>query len=275
MTDTSLRRAVADALARFTAPSLLGPAVELFGALGYTSERRFDVDPAGGRGLLEALGLADKLNAHRALLDEWRAAELIFQLTAEEISASGQMALFDTRQVDQTRIESYLFLAIDLSGASYTRTELATITREINRHLLMPVLVLFRHGANLTFAVIDRRLHKLDQNRDVLEKVTLIKDIAFAQPHRAHVEILADLSLPQLAREAGVSNFVELHRAWRTVLDSSALNRRFYREVANWYFWAVEQVEFPAGAQSDRAVRNATSLIRLITRVIFVWFLKE
>lgn len=275
MTDVSLRRVVTDALAHFTAPSLLGPAVELFGALGYRSNRRFDVNPAGGHALLEALGLVGKLNAERALLAHWHAAELIFQLTAEEILTTGQMALFDTRQVDQTRIESYLFLAIDLSGASYTRTELATITREINRHLLMPVLVLFRHGATLTFAVIDRRLHKLNEARDVLEKVTLIKDIAFSQPHRAHIEILADLCLPQLAREASVSNFVELHRAWRTVLDSSALNRRFYREVANWYFWAVEQVEFPAGAQDDRAVRNAPSLIRLITRVIFVWFLKE
>jgi adenine-specific DNA-methyltransferase len=275
VTDVSLRRIVADALSHFTAPSLLGPAMELFGAVGYRSNRRFDVNPAGGHALLEALGLTDTLNTERALLSHWRAAELIFQLTAEEISSAGQMALFDTRQVDQTRIESYLFLAIDLSGASYTRTELATITREINRHLLMPVLVLFRHGATLTFAVIDRRIHKLNEARDVLEKVTLIKDIAFAQPHRAHIEILADLSLPQLAREASVSNFVELHRAWRTVLDSSALNRRFYREVANWYFWAVEQVEFPAGAQDDRAVRNATSLIRLITRVIFVWFLKE
>jgi len=90
------------------------------------------------------------------------------------------------------------------------------------------------------------------EQRDVLEKVTLIKDIVFAQPHRAHVEILADLALPKLAHAPGVSNFVELHRAWRAVLDSSELNRRFFREVANWYFWAVEQVEFPAGAQADR-----------------------
>ena len=34
-------------------------------------------------------------------------------------------------------------------------------------------------------------------------------------------------------------------------------------------------MEFPAGVQADRALRNATSLSRLITRLIFVWFLKE
>ncbi|MBP1467705.1 Eco57I restriction-modification methylase domain-containing protein [Candidatus Chloroploca sp. M-50] len=275
MTDTALRHTITAALARFTAPSLLGPAVELFAALGYQSKRRFDVEPHGGHELIDALGLTGKLNAERALLEQWHAAELVFQLTADEVNASGQLPLFDTRQVEQTRIESYLFIVVDLLGASYTRTQLAMITREVNRYLPMPVFVLFRHGAALTFAVIDRRLHQRDANRDVLEKITLIKDIVFAQPHRAHVEILADLALSQLVHEHSVSNFVELHRAWRSVLDSSALNRRFYREIANWYFWAVERVEFPAGAQADRALRNATSLIRLITRLIFVWFLKE
>ncbi len=275
MTDLPLRQQITDALARCTAPALLAPALQLFAALGYTSERRIALNPAGGHALLETFGIAAAINPERALLAEWHAAELIFQLTAEEIRASGQIPLFDTRQVDQTRIESYLFLAIDLAGASYTRTQLATITREVNRHFLMPVCILFRHGGALTLAVIERRLHQRDEHRDVLEKVTLIKDIVLAQPHRAHVEILADLALPQISREYGVSNFVELHRAWQAVLDSSTLNKRFYREVANWYFWAVEQVEFPDGAIGDRGVRNATSLIRLITRLIFVWFLKE
>ena len=47
----------------------------------------------------------------------------------------------------------------------------------------------------LTFSIINRRLNKKDESKDVLEKVTLIKDIDFAEPHRAHIEILADLSL--------------------------------------------------------------------------------
>ena len=48
----------------------------------------------------------------------------------------------------------------------------------------MPALVLFRHGDSLTLAIINRRLHKRDAAKDVLEKVTLIRDIQFAQPHR-------------------------------------------------------------------------------------------
>lgn len=41
----------------------------------------------------------------------------------------------------------------------------------------MPVMILFKHGSLLTLSVINRRLHKWDESKDVLEKVTLIKDI--------------------------------------------------------------------------------------------------
>jgi len=37
----------------------------------------------------------------------------------------------------------------------------------------------------------------------------------------------------------------------------------------------MDNVEFPDDAGKDKEVRNATSVIRLITRLIFVWFLKE
>ncbi|NJL06446.1 MAG: N-6 DNA methylase [Chloroflexaceae bacterium] len=139
----------------------------------------------------------------------------------------------------------------------------------------MPILILFQHGALLTISIINRRLHKRDARRDVLEKVTLIKDIRAAEPHRAHLEILYDLSLPVLAAAHPVGSFGELQRAWATVLSSAELNKRFYREIASWYFWATQQVTFPAGVEPDAAKRNDVAIIRLITRMIFVWFLKE
>jgi hypothetical protein len=139
----------------------------------------------------------------------------------------------------------------------------------------MPALILFVHGPTLTLSVINRRLHKRDESKDVLEKVTLIKDIQFANPHRAHVEILYDLSLEALQEKPGFRNFVELHSAWQKTLDSSELNKRFYQEIANWYFWACEEARFPKAAGKDKKTRNAVSLIRLITRLIFAWFVKE
>jgi hypothetical protein len=162
-----------------------------------------------------------------------------------------------------------------LTSDHYTRTQFADITREINKLFDMSVMVLFRHGGCLMLAIINRRLHKRDESRDVLEKVTLIKDIRFASPHRAHVEILFDLSFDALLARHAFTNFVKLHEAWQKTLDTSILNQKFYQELANWYFWALDHVTFPKGAPKDRDGRDSISLIRMATRLIFCWFLKE
>ena len=117
-------------------------------------------------------------------------------------------------------------------------------------------MLLFQHGNTLTLSIINRRLGVRDQSRDVLEKVTLIKDIDFRDTHRAHIDILFDLALEPLNQTHGVRNFVELHRAWEKTLDTSELNKRFFNELANWYFWAVDLVRFPEDAGKDVEVRN-------------------
>ncbi|MGK9475369.1 Eco57I restriction-modification methylase domain-containing protein [Melioribacter sp. OK-6-Me] len=53
------------------------------------------------------------------------------------------------------------------------------------------------------------------------------------------------------------------------------VTKEFYTEIANWFFWAMDLVEFPDDEDKDRENRNAKSLIRLITRMIFIWFMKE
>ncbi len=53
------------------------------------------------------------------------------------------------------------------------------------------------------------------------------------------------------------------------------VTKQFYQEIANWYFWAMDKVEFPDDEEKDREKRNAKNLIRLITRIIFIWFMKE
>src|SRR5690606_12936646 len=57
--------------------------------------------------------------------------------------------------------------------------------------------------------------------------------------------------------------------------DTKELNKKFFQELANWYFWAMANVQFPDDLEKKKDVRNATNLIRLITRVIFIWFIKE
>lgn len=54
-----------------------------------------------------------------------------------------------------------------------------------------------------------------------------------------------------------------------------ALTKEFYSELSSWYFWAKQNVKFPDDNEKEQDVCNATSTIRLITRLIFVWFLKQ
>ena len=37
----------------------------------------------------------------------------------------------------------------------------------------------------------------------------------------------------------------------------------------------MDNVEFPDDLEKKNDVRNATNLIRLITRLVFIWFIKE
>ncbi len=272
------RQTLQDALRGFGTRPLAEAALALFEALGYRSEKRFALESDTPEAFLATFAQDRPFNPRQALLDEWQAVDCLFQLTDEEVrvAASDQLSLFDSRgRWDGAIMESYLFFAIALRRASYTRTQLSGISRAVNRLFPMPVMLLFRHGDTLTLAVINRRLHKRDESRDVLEKITLIKDIRFAEPHRAHVEILTELSLRELFARHGFRNLVELHRAWQKTLDVSVLNQRFYQELANWYFWALDHAGFPKDAPKDRDGRDSVSLIRLVTRLIFCWFLKE
>ncbi|MDD5689161.1 MAG: Eco57I restriction-modification methylase domain-containing protein [Caldisericia bacterium] len=52
------------------------------------------------------------------------------------------------------------------------------------------------------------------------------------------------------------------------------VTKQFYQEIANWYFWAVQESKFPEDAEKEENGRNI-SIIRLITRIIFIWFMRE
>ena len=275
MTDIEKKNAIKKAIASFTTLRLTEAGLGLLAALEYKSERLSSFPSPSPEYFLETYASGtDRFNEKRASIDEWEYADILFQLTKDNLGTQGQ--LFTGSRVDNTIMESYLFFAVGLKRQSYPRGVLARITREINKLFPMPVMVLFKHGESLSLAIIDRRLNKKDDMKDVLEKkVTLIKDIRTNLPHRAHLEILFDLSLEELTRRQDVHNFPELHKAWRTVLDISALNKKFYQELSNWYFWAMGRVSFPDDVEKDQEIRNSTNLIRLITRVIFSWFIRE
>jgi hypothetical protein len=55
------------------------------------------------------------------------------------------------------------------------------------------------------------------------------------------------------------------------------LTKAFYQELSDWYAWAVKIIRFPnkLDDKNDDDKYNAEAAIRLVTRLIFVWFLKQ
>lgn len=55
------------------------------------------------------------------------------------------------------------------------------------------------------------------------------------------------------------------------------LTKEFYNELSDWYAWAIKIIRFPndINNKEDDAKFNNEGAIRLITRLIFVWFLKQ
>ena len=111
----------------------------------------------------------------------------------------------------------------------------------------------------------------------MLEQVTLIKDIRLNNPHRAHLDILSELSLAACLQWMDANNkptnFDGLLAAWLAKLDTKALNRQFYRKLFNWFEWAVTEAKFPTN--ETKTLTPQEHVIRLITRLLFIWFLKE
>ena len=276
MTDKDLKISIQSSIKAMGEREFSKNALSLFATLGYKTDRQNPFSLKTFQFFKESfLDRDTRFKEDKALTKEWTSIDMLFQLSKEELT--DRQGLFEIKRVDNTIIETYLFFAIELSEVDYTRTALAQITREVNKVFPMPVMVVFRHGNNITLSIINRRLHKRDEQKDVLEKVTLIKDISIQNPHRAHIEILFDLSFEELKRVHKFTNFVELHNAWQKTLDTKELNKRFYRELSNWYFWAIHEVTFPGALMETDKLRehNAKNLIRLLTRILFVWFVKE
>ncbi|MBU0678606.1 MAG: Eco57I restriction-modification methylase domain-containing protein [Verrucomicrobia bacterium] len=267
---TDLKHQIENGLAGFKGKDLKKAAIAFLNTLGYRSEKVLDLENTP-----EAfLGQFDRpdapLNRERALVAHWQTVDLLFQLTDDELSQ--QRSLFG---MNAGQLKSYLFFAIRLRDSDYPRGRFAAVARAINRLFSIPVMVLFAHGEKISIAIINRRAHKRDPAHDVLEKVSLIKDISLASPHRGHLDVLASFSLDELAHAKPIRSFDDLHAAWSERLNIELLNRRFYQRIQEWFFWAAQSVRFPEGGIPNEDLRNRIALIRMLTRIVFCWFARQ
>ena len=271
------KQEIQSALAKIPDGDFLETTTDLLSVLGYRSQRTAKLWETVDE-FIDALPARNtNTQTEGEFRDEVESVELVFQVTDDEVNTSSQETLFESPAFDQGNAKSFIFFAVKLKAKDYPRSKYAQFTREINKRLIIPVVVFFRVGDRLTIGFVGRRPYKDDPHRDVLEQVTLIKDIQLDSPHRAHLDILFELSLEECAKwmdnHNQPENFDGLLAAWLARLDTEALNKQFYQKLFNWFEWAVAEAKFPTN--ETRVLKPEEHIIRLITRLLFVWFIKE
>ena len=173
--------------------------------------------------------------------------------------------------------QGLLIIAVDLKDKTANRTELSTLTRLFSRRLkAMPVAVLFRYGNHIALANAERTQYKQTYREgEKIGKVSILKDIDTLKPHRGHLDILETLKIP-----TKIKTFRDLYAHWQEVFNVSTLNKKFYNELFAWFQWTISEevgVTYPNDTQTDQddRVQLEEQVIRLITRVLFVWFIKQ
>lgn len=132
-------------------------------------------------------------------------------------------------------------------------------------------LVLFvpeGNGANYRFSLISIDLHETEDGKI---------QHGYSNPRRYSYylgEGIAYYTPNKYLNEAGrVKDTKDLTERFSV----EVLTKAFYQELSDWYAWAVKEVRFPNKLDdpTDDDKFNAESTIRLVTRLIFVWFLKQ
>ena len=253
---------------------------KLLATLGYISDRAPNGGSSTAEGFVQQFPAENpSTKSEQRFLEYVEQARILFQITDEEISAEAQESLLaDADSFAKGNLKSFLFAAVQLRAGNYPRHHYVELAREINKRLQMPAVVIFRTASGLlTLAFVHRRPHMRDPNRTVLGRVALIREMDPDQPHRGHIDILSELALPErlewMAQHRKTRNFDGLLAAWLDALDTDALKRRFYKDLFQWFEHAKHAARFPRDGKNP--LSNEEHLIRLITRLLFVWFIKE
>ena len=138
------------------------------------------------------------------------------------------------------KYQGILLFGVLLSNTNPTRSDLAEITRQINREFpYTPVVVVFKYDHFISFANAERIDYKQQWHEgEKIGKVSMLKDIEVDKPHRAHQDILAELGKHR------ANSFEELYQAWQKTLNTKELNNRFYKDLFNWYLYAKDHAKF-------------------------------
>jgi len=200
-------------------------------------------------------------------------------ITDKTFTGEDDIISFEEACKNADRYDQMMVFAVDFKkDEKISRTEMATLTRSLNRaSKACPVVLVCRYIdegiTRFALSLCERTAYKQSGHTgEKAGKVNILRGINPENPHTGHVHILEDMRL-----EKRDCTFGALYDKWFSVFDNDVLTNQFYKELQDWFFWAVKHVHFPNDINDDTDDKkyNPQNVIRLITRLIFIWFLRQ
>lgn len=226
-----------------------------------------------------AASLGQTPKAVQEICDKIAESYLAGIISDNTFTGEGGAASFEEACQNVGRYEQMMVFAVDfIKSEKITRTEMATLTRALNRaSKASPVVLVCRYadeeGIRFALSLCERTAYKqAGHTGEKAGKVNILRGINPENPHTGHVRILEDMRL-----ERKDNTFEAVYNKWFGVFDNDVLTNQFYKELQDWFFWAIKHVQFPNDIDDDTDDQkyNPQNVIRLITRLIFVWFLRQ
>lgn len=121
------------------------------------------------------------------------------------------------------------------------------------------IFVFYDENGNFRFSFI-RRYYGEEQKYSNWKRFTY-----YVQPNKQNKTFKKQLET------CSFSSLDEIEAAFNV----EALSKEFYTELSHWYFASLNEVEFPNEFNENERKLNSQAMIRLITRMMFVWFMKQ
>lgn len=201
---------------------------------------------------------------------------------------------FTTKYTEEvTKLGTCPSLELDVYEITHTSTHDARvgIAQDAFRLMLYKsynnrALVIFKpeNSRHYRFSLLQIEAEQVENSARITRSYSNPRRYSFQLGESAHVKTPTQFLLEKgkLVKKNG-SYFNDLQERFSV----EVLTKQFYKELSDWYFWALRHVEFPSKPTYEDSLKkdkpleemvkehNATNVIRMLTRLLFVWFIKQ
>lgn len=160
----------------------------------------------------------------------------------------------------------------------YCRLASAGLQRNLERPVVCQLirehpycLLVFSDTAQTTWHFLNIKYDEKAEKRRLFRRITVQADRGL----RTAAERLQMIDLASMGKDLSGIPALEIQKRHDEAFNVESVTKAFYKELANWYFWALKHVRFPKDAPKEADGHDHIGVIRMITRLIFCWFVKE